>query len=310
VTDARPTEDRPDLVSRAIRLGPLRYSELGPTRAGPPAVGAGWLAVQLDRWWAQLGRPDPFVVVDVGASDGRRAAQALAEPMACRSAIRWVLVEPDPVLRQAQGTRVSLEVPALVLGPVGPAGPDPDDPPETDRGRGPLATSLEDLPAGMLTGVVIAVGWLSAQPVDLFEWHPDGWREVRLAAYDGALRELAVPASPGDIGRLEGLVTGDRPDGGRTVLQDAARRWLSGARATFEFGLVVVVDEVRPLTALRPAPAADGPPGPTPPGHRPPGPPGRWPLFLDQIMLDHRPSDGPDVVAGEMVAVAWAARRA
>ena len=51
------------------------------------------LARALDGWWAELGRPDPFVVVEAGAGPGTLARSVRAAAPACGDALDLVLVE-------------------------------------------------------------------------------------------------------------------------------------------------------------------------------------------------------------------------
>src|ERR1700730_16147251 len=85
------------------------------------------VARALDRWWDELGRPDPFFVVEAGAGGGNLARGVGAPGPACAAALRNVLVERSAALRGAQVERLELEVPAFVLGPSAPAGADSDD---------------------------------------------------------------------------------------------------------------------------------------------------------------------------------------
>jgi len=51
------------------------------------------LARALDRWWAEAGRPDEWVVVDAGAGPGTLARAVLAAEPACAAALQLVCVE-------------------------------------------------------------------------------------------------------------------------------------------------------------------------------------------------------------------------
>ncbi len=203
------------------------------------------------------------MVEEDGAGDGSLAAAVMAASPACAPALRYVLVEPDPARRNDQRGRVHLEPPASALGPVSlPAGADEE--PEPEPGRGPLATSLAEPPA-MGVSVVLAVGWLSALPWDLWERRGRGWVEVRLgAAADGGLVELSVPALGGLVVG-EGLRTGERPaigarstaaevaeaveEGRRVPIQAAATKWLAEALRRVGPGRVAVIDRVVRSTA-------------------------------------------------------------
>src|ERR1700737_1513184 len=74
----------------------------------------------LDQCWEDLGRPDPFFVVEAAAGAGTLARHILAAQPACGPALRYVLVERSPALRAAQEERLPIEQPAAVLGPAHP----------------------------------------------------------------------------------------------------------------------------------------------------------------------------------------------
>jgi SAM-dependent MidA family methyltransferase len=215
------------------------------------------VARALDGWWDELGRPDPFVVVEAGAGAGTLAASVLAATGACRTALRYVLVERSETLRAHQPGRLSLESPATVLGPF--AGDEDDDeggrPPV--RGDGPLATALAELPAGPLTGVVLANELLDNLPFLLLERGADGWEEVRVgtAAAGAGFVEVPVPAPPDLAAEADRLAPG-AAEGARVPLQRGASDWLRGALALVGRGRVVVVDyaDTTPSLAARPWP--------------------------------------------------------
>src|SRR5207302_900322 len=142
-------------------------------------------------WWNELHQPDPFVVVEAGAGTGTLARDVIASSPECAPALRYVLVERSPTLRERQLGRVPLEPPGWALGPMGPT--DPDEPPSPQPGAGPLATSLAELPSGTFTGVVLANELLDNLPFDLVR----GASEVRVSADDDdRLYEVAEVAGP------------------------------------------------------------------------------------------------------------------
>ncbi|HEX2575995.1 MAG TPA: SAM-dependent methyltransferase, partial [Aquihabitans sp.] len=55
------------------------------------------VATALDRWWDELGRPDPYHVVEAGAGPGTLARAVLAAAPRCAGALRLVLVEEADV---------------------------------------------------------------------------------------------------------------------------------------------------------------------------------------------------------------------
>ena len=93
-----------EVLEQARRLGPLPYSGRGRTRARccpPRRLWSAWQVDAVDTWWGELGRPDPFTLVEVGAGDGSRAAAFLGAGPECLTALRYVLVEDDAHLRAA-----------------------------------------------------------------------------------------------------------------------------------------------------------------------------------------------------------------
>jgi SAM-dependent MidA family methyltransferase len=187
------------------------------------------LARALDCWWDELGRPDPFVVVEAGAGRGSLAESILRATPACAPALRYVLVER--ALAQL-AVDLPLEPPALVLGPE--AAIDPDEPPQPMPGHGPLVTALSELPALQFTGVVLANELLDNLPFRLLERGSDEWLEVRVGEQAGTLAEVLVPvAEPPHV---------DAPIGGRVPVQTAATNWVRDALELLHRGRVVAID--------------------------------------------------------------------
>jgi hypothetical protein len=253
----------------------------------------------IDGWWAELGRPDPFTLVEIGAGDGARAQAFLAAGPACLTALRCVLVEVDPVLRERQRARLPIESPIFVLGPVGPGdgdrgGDDLDE--EQARavaGIGPLITSLPESPVVDGDALVVAVGWVSRLPSDRLEWRDGRWWEIRLAAGDdGNLSELPIPLdrdrAAGADRLLAGLgVVAGPPDGARYAVLTAAVNWLAGALRMAGSGRLAVVDRWTEVTR------------PLAPGEAPP-------LAVNQLAAVRRPIErAPVGLFPELSLVSW-----
>src|SRR3954469_19577686 len=73
------------------------------------------LARALDAWWRDLGEPDPYVVVEVGAGAGTLARHVLDAGPECAPALRYVLVERSERLRDLQRGRLPMEPARQVL---------------------------------------------------------------------------------------------------------------------------------------------------------------------------------------------------
>jgi len=222
------------------------YAE-GGGRAGrdfvtSPEVGPLFGAVvanALDSWWEELGSPDPFVVVEAGAGAGTLARAVLAARPACSGALRYVLVERSESLRALHAAAVPLEPPGWVLGPRTYSDDDEDVVPET--GAGPMCTSLAELPAQRLVGVVLANELLDNLPFLLLRRSEAGWDEVRVGERDGVLVNMHVPADEG-LARLGARFAPDAPVGAWIPLQQAAQQWVASALALLERGRLVLFD--------------------------------------------------------------------
>jgi hypothetical protein len=205
----------------------------------------------VDGWWAELGRPDPFTLVEVGAGDGTRAAAFLGAGPECLRALRYVLVEDEPHLRQLHATHLPIESPVFVLGPV-EAGGDEDDTLNPVAGIGPLVTSLGEPPVVEGPAVVAAIGWLSRQPSDRLEWRDATWWEVRLAAGHepgNDLSELLVPLDPERVAVAERVAPPPRREGARYALLEPAVEWLARTLRVAEVGRLAVVDRWTVITS-------------------------------------------------------------
>jgi SAM-dependent MidA family methyltransferase len=260
------------VAERARRLGPIPFDEVvdlalyhpefgfysrgggagrGQDFLTSPEVGPLFGAVvanALDAWWRDLGRPDPFIVVEAGAGPGTLARNVLDAGPECAPSVRYVLVERSDWLRDVQRGSLPMEPARQVLGPAIVS--DPDEGPRPAPGVGPLVTALAELPQRPFVGIVLANELLDNLPFDLLERTALGWSEVRV---DDRLRETLVPAA-NDLALHADRLAPDTPVGHRVPLQRAAAAWLRSALAVVDRGRIVAVDyaSTTPDLARRP----------------------------------------------------------
>lgn len=175
------------------------------------------LARALDAWWAELGEPEPFTVIDWGAGPGTLARSILAAEPGCMAAgaLRLVLVELSPGQRALH----------------------PEHPLVASAGR-----VSEALAGGASAGVVVANELLDNLPFDVVRrtagGGDDGWEELRVA--DGAGGRFSLVAAPAPAELVAGLP--EVAAGARVPVQRAARRWVAEARRMLGRGRVVAFD--------------------------------------------------------------------
>lgn len=175
------------------------------------------VARALDSWWDGLGRPDPYIVVEVGAGRGALAEGVLGAEPRCLAALRYVAVERSARLR------------------------------EQHIGR--AFASLADLPDEPFAGAVIANELLDNMPFDLVERAGDGWQEVRVGQADsGELREVITPAPP-ELALLGDQLAPAARVGARLPLQRAAGELVRAALDRLVRGRLLVFDYAVPSTS-------------------------------------------------------------
>lgn len=259
---ASPSEPTALVAERVHRNGPIPFGEYvdlalygpggffasggGAGRAGrdfltSPEVGPLFgvcVARALDREWRRIGRPDPFVVVEAGAGNGRLAREVLRAVPECAPALHLILVERSAALRAEQAAHLPLEPLVDALGPAVRA--HPEDAPEPVGGSGPIVSSLEELPALTFDGVVLANELLDNLAFDVVVRTAAGWDEVRVGVTDaGAPVEVTVPAAAELLRWVEGI---DAPVGTRLPVAHAAVEWIVAAARHLRRGSLLLVD--------------------------------------------------------------------
>jgi NADH dehydrogenase [ubiquinone] 1 alpha subcomplex assembly factor 7 len=200
----------------------------------------------LDRMWHTLGAPDPFLVIEAGAGNGRLARDVLRGQPECRGALRYVLVERSPVLRAEQRERLSIEPADEALGPFlrrrGEGSPMPE------PNAGPVVAALDDLPSVNVDGVVVLANeLLDNLPFGVAEWDGARWQEVRIAFDGDRFGELLVPME-------EGAPALSVPAGTRAPIPRGIVEWFRACDEIVRRGMIVVIDYMAEASelALRP----------------------------------------------------------
>ncbi len=250
------------LVERIHRNGPIRFGAFvdvalygrggffteggGAGRTGrdfvtSPEVGSLFgvcVARALDVEWERQGRPDPFVVVEAGAGNGRLARDVLRAEPGCAGALHYVLVERSARLRAEQAARLPLEPVVDSLGPA--TRDDPDDSPVPVAGLGPIVGALDELPARPVDGVILANELLDNLAFEIVVRTERGWDEVRVGVTDdGTFVEVRVPATE-DL--VAWVVDVDAAPGTRLPVATGAVEWISVAAGALRRGALVLVD--------------------------------------------------------------------
>lgn len=169
------------------------------------------LARAIDGWWSELGEPDGFTVVEVGAGPGTLARSiAAAEPRFLESG-RYVAVETSA----------------------------------TQRSHHPgFVESMAEVPRSITCGVVLANELLDNLPFRLFVFD-GGWREANVAvAKSGDFVEIL-----GDVVDTPPGFPRTAPHGSRLPLQEGARTWIAEMIRRLETGRLVVFDYCSLATA-------------------------------------------------------------
>jgi SAM-dependent MidA family methyltransferase len=207
------------------------------------------LARRLDAWWAEAGRPDPFVVVEVGAGPGTLARAIRFAAPECSSSLLYVLVEQSALQRSLHGEhlpgwmgeRGGFELEAFVCSP--------------QEGEGPQFVSAIELPA-TFAGIVLANELLDNLPLDIVRVRASGAvEELQVARVDDREVELdpvAVPAAP-DLAAAVSVFHAEHPELPLDTWfpwQRSAQTWLAEVRSRLTEGHLLVIDYAATTTEL------------------------------------------------------------
>ena len=169
------------------------------------------VAAALDAWWDELGRPDRFDVVEVGAGPGTLARSIHASAPRCAESLRYVAVETSAAQRARH--------------------------PE-----GVISTGL--MPEGPITGVVFANELLDNLPFRLFVFD-SGWKEAFVDVAPGG--EFVEILRPVEV--VPDLLPPHAAHGTRLPVQEDAASWVRDALTRIARGRLVVFDYCTSATA-------------------------------------------------------------
>ncbi|MGF1599772.1 MAG: SAM-dependent methyltransferase [Acidimicrobiales bacterium] len=208
------------------------------------------VARALDAWWAELGRPDPYVVIDAGSGPGTLARGLERAPGPSAAARRVVTVDRAP----GHGA------------------------PTADEALGPGVD--------VAGAVVVANELLDNIPFRVAERVAGGWAELHVGRdRDGRPGEVLVPS---DFGPLLPADAESLPVGTRVPVLEGARRWMEAVLArrpavvlVFDYGSPTTVELGRRGGWLRTYRQHQR-------GHDPLREPGRWDITTD-LAVDQLP---------------------
>ncbi len=185
------------------------------------------IASYLERTWHELGRPDPFFVVEGGAGTGTLCLNVLQQVESCNAdllaALTYVMVERVAAKRRVAEARI-VEAKPTSWPQLAVAVPD-----------------LPDLSRGPMAGVVIANELLDNLPVRLLERSKDSWREVHVKQVGSVWVEVLHPAAA-DAANAASALAPSAATGVRIPLQLRAAVWIRRAMRLLSRGRVLVFD--------------------------------------------------------------------
>jgi len=196
----------------------------------------------LDRLWRALEEPDPFLVIEAGAGNGRLAREVLRAEPACLRALRYVLVERSPGLRAEQRERLPLEPADEALGPF--VRRTNEDQAVPELAAGPVFASLEELPALSASATVVLANELFDNlPFGIAEFDGERWLEVRVGRREpDGFCEVLVPLDT-DLGY-------EVAAGTRVPIPRAMDDWWRVCEGVVRHGFVLVIDYATSIAGI------------------------------------------------------------
>ena len=179
------------------------------------------LARRFIQWWKNHGKPSPWRILEIGAHDGKLAADIL-QTISILSPVAWqhleyATVEPLPLLREAQQQRLSPLAAKLYL-----------------------ATDYQTLSENPLPGIAFGNEILDALPFHLIRRSENKWRELFVSENWELITQNIDPASA--IGKKTTILGDAFPDDYQTEIRTNYPAFLDQISNSISDGMLLFID--------------------------------------------------------------------
>jgi SAM-dependent MidA family methyltransferase len=180
-------------------------------------------AEQIDRL---LGKPDPFIVVEMGPGKGLLARHLLS---ACQrhfgslfERLHYVLIERSPAMQALQRKNLArwLDRPNRVT----------------------WVNDLEDVAPEGLNGLILSNELLDSFPVHRIQVTANGTEELWVDYHSGRFVECLRPLSSEGLSKHVCRISADWPEGYRTEINVHALSWMQQVARLINRGIVITID--------------------------------------------------------------------
>jgi SAM-dependent MidA family methyltransferase len=176
------------------------------------------VAQELRRMWEEIGRPNPFTAVEIGAGQGDLAAAAIQAAGPLAEALRWRFIEPMPDVKKLQRMHLDREV-----------------------SRAEWAEDLDELPP--VVGCIIANEVLDNFPVHVFQVVGEGQvQEIYVDLEGDRLVERLGPLSDPALAGPTGEASAHLSEGDRFEVSPGFDHWCRQAARSLKRGYLLLID--------------------------------------------------------------------
>lgn len=179
------------------------------------------LANRFVQWWENNAKPSPWRILEIGAHDGKLAADVLQTIAATApeawQALEYAIVEPLPLLRDAQQQRLSPLAASLLL-----------------------ATDFKTLATNPLPGIAFGNEILDALPFHLVRYHENQWSELYVSADWKLVPQNIDPNSA--VGTKTSALGTDFPDDYQTEIRTNYPAFLKEISNSISDGMLLFID--------------------------------------------------------------------